>query len=319
MGNVVKGWVLAVAMVSLSAGNSLWARSYNQEQWQAKEEFNKLLKETKKLSMDSIKIDADAGLKNKIDENVGKMLKLLDKFKDFLTKTEEEKKKDPPCEEVGRLVVILPELWKKGYVGYVTVNTGSVNDVLQMMALLKAVYESRQDLRGIAFQLRRVQAKISSPKPGSDERVRMPHWMVQLEVAPDWARLQLQMAERAAKMIEAPAPRVVEATGEIVEDVTDGEWLETGDDTAPDFGEEDATDSAPMAAEDKLPPAQGGPGWPAVPAQKAKFEAVCAKNGVVVNKERNDLKAIFGPAKIGTYALSTVIQTIEDWAASQAN
>lgn len=223
------------------------------------------------------------------------------------------------CDLVGRLTVILPGLWKAGHVGYVTVNTGAVNDVLQIMALLKTIYESRQDLRGIAFQLRRVQREVSAPKPNSTERMRVKKWLVQLEVAPDWARLQLQMAERAAKMIEAPAPRVVEATGEIVEDVTDGEWLETGDDTAPDFGEEEATDGASMAAEDKLPPAQGGPGWPAVPAQKAKFEAVCAKNGVVVNKERNDLKAIFGPAKIGTYALSTVIQTIEDWAASQAN
>lgn len=232
-------------------------------------------------------------------------------------KSDAEKKADSPCVLTGRLSVILPGLWKVGHVGYVTVGTGSVNDVVQILALLKTIYETRQDLRGIAFQLRRVQSKISAPKPNSDERMRVNKWLVQLEVAPDWARLQLQMAERAAKMIEAP--RVIEATGEIVEDVTDGEWLETGDDTAPDFGEEEVTDGAPMAAEDKLPPAQGGPGWPAVPAMKAKFEAVCAKNGVVVNKERNDLKAIFGPAKIGTYALSTVIQTIEDWAASQAN
>lgn len=216
---------------------------------------------------------------------------------------------DGGCKPVGRLRLVILELAEAGIPGDVMLTTTSWNDVATITGMLDAVQQVATE-RGVPIShipliLRRSKRGVSHVQDGRKMTVQ--------KSLLEFVLADRVLSARQAATVDASIAEN-EPTGE------DGEWLETGDDTAPDFGEEDAsTDGAPMAAEDKLPPAQGGPGWQEVPAQKAKFEAVCAKNGVVVNKERNDLKAIFGPAKIGTYALSTVIQTIEDWAASQAN
>ncbi len=120
---------------------------------------------------------------------------------------------DPLNDAVGRLEMIIPELVEAGYVGYVTLETHAKNDILGILAVLEKVYESRAGnplgLRGILFNLRRVQESISVPGWGErkGQRSRTNKWLVKLEPAADWVRLQLEMAH-AAQMGELPAGNV---------------------------------------------------------------------------------------------------------------
>ena len=139
---------------------------------------------------------------------------------------------DGDCDEVGRLSVIVPELVQAGYVGYVTLETHGINDLLSIQASLLAAAESRAGndlgLRGIQWNLRRVKEKISTPM-GNGKRVRREKWLVKLEPAADWVQLQLQAAHNATMMLPAPSPAAVSQmqeadvvtvdpeTGEIIE------------------------------------------------------------------------------------------------------
>lgn len=125
---------------------------------------------------------------------------------------------DGGCDEVARLEVILPELFRAGHVGYVTLETHGLNDMLGIQATLNAAYTARRDLRGIEFVLRRVEREISTPGQNG-QRVRRTKWIVELAPAPRWAQVQLAMAQSAALALPEPADaeRVDAETGEIVE------------------------------------------------------------------------------------------------------
>ena len=129
-------------------------------------------------------------------------------------------KGDSKNDSVGRLDVIIPELINAGYVGYVTLETHSLHDILHISGVLKAVEESRGDLRGVEFTLRRVQEKISTPGFGErkGERSKVEKWLVKIEPAADWVRVQIESARAEALMIEAPSQTtIVESiTGEVV-------------------------------------------------------------------------------------------------------
>lgn len=142
----------------------------------------------------------------------------------------------PACKPVGRLTVIVPELWQAGLVGYITFETHSLNDLLAIQATLLAVQEARaghpRGMQGVPMVLRRVQEIISTP--GTDgQRVRRTKWLAKLEPAADWVALQLEAARRMAygderlltdgRTIEGIARltdgRTVDtATGEIIDD-----------------------------------------------------------------------------------------------------
>ncbi len=107
----------------------------------------------------------------------------------------------PACKPVGRLTVIIPELIQAGYVGYVTMETHSLNDLLSIQASLLAVAEARRGnemgLRGVPFVLRRVPELISTP--GEDgKRVRRQKYLVKLEPLADWVALQLEASRKLA-------------------------------------------------------------------------------------------------------------------------
>ena len=109
---------------------------------------------------------------------------------------------------VGRLDLIIPELIEAGHVGYVTLETHGKHDIRAILQTLHAVYEARSSnelgLRGVLFNLRRVQESISTPGFGNQagKRSRVNKWLVKLEPAADWMRLQLEMA-RSAQMLPA--------------------------------------------------------------------------------------------------------------------
>lgn len=107
------------------------------------------------------------------------------------------------CKEVGRLRLILPELWAAGHVGLVTLLTHSLHDIMHIQSVLEAVYQARVDSRsrggltGVEFTLSRRQEEISTP--GEDgKRVMRKKWLVKLEPSADWVSLQLEMAKRNA-------------------------------------------------------------------------------------------------------------------------
>ena len=102
---------------------------------------------------------------------------------------------------VGRLHLIVPELIQAGFVGYVTLETHSKNDIIGILGVLQAAYNARRDLRGIQFVLRRIQESISTPGWGErkGQRSRTDKWLVRIEPAAEWVAVQLHLA-RAAQM-----------------------------------------------------------------------------------------------------------------------
>lgn len=156
----------------------------------------------------------------------------------------------PACKPVGRLTVIIPELIQAGYVGYVTMETHSLNDLLSIQASLLAVAEARghndMGLRGVPFVLRRVPELISTP--GEDgKRVRRQKYLVKLEPLADWVALQLEASRKLAfgneQRLALPDGRSVNTvTGEI-DDITDAA---DEDDGEPDS--EPADDALPAVS-----------------------------------------------------------------------
>lgn len=137
------------------------------------------------------------------------------------------------CKEVGRLEVILPELITAGFVGYVTLETHSLHDLINITATLEAVRQSAQDrpngLQGIEFVLRRKNERISTPD-GKGGRVSREKWLVSIEPVPSWAQTYLALASGSVLAIEAPQAFDTD-TGEIFDDDDDdtieGEYTET--------------------------------------------------------------------------------------------
>jgi len=135
-------------------------------------------------------------------------------------RTAEQEKADPPCKEVGRLSLIVPELVYAGLVGYVVLETHSKNDLASIQAALLAAAEARGDnplgLRGIEFVLKRELRTISTPS-SDGKRARRDKWMVVIEPAADWVRLQLDMAHRLTMGLPEPAKMIASSTEETPE------------------------------------------------------------------------------------------------------
>lgn len=111
-----------------------------------------------------------------------------------------EVKKKEGCKEVGRLMVIIPELQR---FAYVTVETHSINDIIRLQENLQAVEFLRGDLRGIPFILKRTPVEISTPT-SDGKRARREKWLLSIEVDPAWAALQLESMHRAALTVSGP-------------------------------------------------------------------------------------------------------------------
>ena len=113
------------------------------------------------------------------------------------------------CDEVGRLEVIIPELISAGYVGTVTMETHSLNDMIAItQVLLKAEELSGGDLRRVQFTLRRVPERISVPGWGDNKgkRQRVEKYLVKIEPAVDWAQAQMALTREPGAIAALPAP-----------------------------------------------------------------------------------------------------------------
>jgi hypothetical protein len=111
------------------------------------------------------------------------------------------------CKEVGRLMVIIPELQR---MAYVTAETHSINDIITLTDNLNAIESIAGTLTGIPFILKRVAKEISTPA-GNGKRARRTKWMLSIEVDPVWAALLFDtMHRQALNAVSGNAPMLVD-------------------------------------------------------------------------------------------------------------
>jgi hypothetical protein len=155
------------------------------------------------------------------------------------------------CREVGRLQVILPELWEAGYVGLVTLETHSINDIVHIESVLRQTSERSMNqevgLRGIEFVLRRKPVRISRPG-GANGPATTTKWLVKIEPTSEWLLAQLELARQ--EQMGALYRRG--AVAEVVDETPEEEEGEPEEAEAPPEGEA----AAPAEAEALVPEAQ---------------------------------------------------------------
>ncbi len=101
------------------------------------------------------------------------------------------------CKEVGRLLCIIPELKR---FAYVSMETHSKNDIVNIHGQLKAVETTFGRLNAIPFVLRRKPEMISTPYGKDDSRSRVEKWMLSIEIDPYWAEKQMEATRIAASL-----------------------------------------------------------------------------------------------------------------------
>lgn len=124
------------------------------------------------------------------------------------------------CKEVGRLMVIIPQLQR---MAYVTVLTHSINDILELDSNLRAVEAWNGTLQGVPLILHRKEKLVSTP--GKDgKRVSRQKWMLSVEAKPEWVTLQIaKMSNNALEITDSPALRI---TGKVVDDENPSDYKE---------------------------------------------------------------------------------------------
>ncbi len=192
----------------------------------------------------------------------------------------EPKKCTGECKATGRLKVILPELIKAGHIGFVTVLTTSLHDIMSLQSSLEAAAEvSPAGLSGVPMLLWRQPEKISTPvAPGSKERRRKSMSLLKLAPATRWVQAQLAAAEsRAFAMLEGPKANGYQEPEEPVDEES-GEIGDTIESTATEIPTEPPAKSFPdpekpeppalAFEESELPPKP-----PAANGERAALEA----------------------------------------------
>ena len=103
------------------------------------------------------------------------------------------------CKATGTLYVIIKELLEAGYFGCVQMQTHSINDIITLGGTLRACYKMgvSEDLRGVSFDLYRVERKISVPGPDG-KRIRRAMWLVEIAPAKTWFRTRIALLREKA-------------------------------------------------------------------------------------------------------------------------
>jgi hypothetical protein len=146
----------------------------------------------------------------------------------------ERTEQKPGCDHVGRLAVMIPELLELGYLGYVTVETHSINDLANITASLTDAYNKAQDahrpngLQGIEFSLRRefeqIGVRYFNQKAGKYIKTRGDKWMIRIDPSREWALAQIETSRRMALGAQIDMPALtVDGDFEAIE--TDGGLL----------------------------------------------------------------------------------------------
>jgi len=160
---------------------------------------------------------------------------------------------DCPLKPVGRLEVIVPELWKAGYIGLVTVETHSWNDIAHLAGKL-AQYEP---LRGKPFTLWREMTTIGAPNEKTGKRMAVTKHLVCIELTNERLVEELEAAQRRSL---AQVQALALPAGEPLPEPAGPEWFEVEEDPSlPSAEPENGTDPEPEPG----PPADTTPQtWP---------------------------------------------------------
>ena len=119
------------------------------------------------------------------------------------------------CKQVGRLMVIIPELRR---FAYVVALTSSINDIIEIHANLTAAMQIRGDLRGVPFILSRKPREISTPDPKDPtKRVRREKWLLSIEPAPAWVQEQIAQLPAFDEPAALSAPDDDEPSIQVIE------------------------------------------------------------------------------------------------------
>lgn len=114
----------------------------------------------------------------------------------------------------GRLTVQVPALL---VINPVTVMTGSIFDIIWLDATLRQYEQMFGDLRGVPFQLKRVQRPITRPGPNG-KRLQDTRHLVELVPDPDWVE---QYYSSIVRNDEPVTPMIDMETGEIISQPSD--------------------------------------------------------------------------------------------------
>lgn len=137
----------------------------------------------------------------------------------YATGAKQRTKKDPGCEPVGRLSMILEPFLEAGFPGYITLETGSLNDLANITASLvdtenKARTARRPNrLQGIEFILTRRLENIGVRFQGNEGPVKTKQdkWMLRLDPSREWLQAQLGTTSLMALGGHAPTPAIIDA------------------------------------------------------------------------------------------------------------
>ena len=176
------------------------------------------------------------------------------------------KDKDIRCKATGRLKVVLPELQR---LAYLTVLTGSLNDIANISAQLLAIQTfcagMGKGLGGTPLVLRRRPHEVSCPDPeDKSKRVRRTKWLLSVEADPEFVKAALLETKRLAlpgNGLALPAPKIPIA-GPDWDDIEDPEEEELVGEVT-EAPKQPEAPKAPVAAVDHKPQ----PNRPWSPAQ----------------------------------------------------
>jgi hypothetical protein len=134
----------------------------------------------------------------------------------------------PGCKQVGRLNLIIPELIRAGFVGFVAMETHSINDLISITACLLDAENKAGKLSGILFNVIRVKQTISTPAwkeedKDAGKRNRTVKDLVKVVPAAEWVMARMQV-EAEQQMALAQGKTLQITAGAPVEDVEDGDY-----------------------------------------------------------------------------------------------
>lgn len=122
------------------------------------------------------------------------------------------------CDEVGRLTVWIPELYRAGFYQPITVQTHSLNDIKDLDEQLKYYDTLTDDIRGVTFTLQRKPEEHFRPgfdKQGNrtDARGKMTSWLIELVPPVHWLEQQLTLIALERELPEAASEVTPTALG----------------------------------------------------------------------------------------------------------
>lgn len=194
---------------------------------------------------------------------------------------------NPGCKQVGRLNLILPALIKAGHVGFVVMETHSINDLVSITQCLLDIERKAGKLTGILLAVMRVKQTISTPAWKEEDkkagrRNRTVKDLVKIVPASEWVLAQLD-AQHNEAMLQARGgvPQLMAGNGV-------SELADEDDDYEPDDEDVVETEATEVTG---TPPAEAQP-EPEQPSSDKLFEDMEAADPPITKEQYDELGAL---------------------------